>query len=38
MAQTTPEEPTLISPASETDATPYTRPRRKVTFQQEWTN
>jgi type F conjugative transfer system protein TrbI len=29
MAQTTPEEPTLISPASETDATPYTRPEKK---------
>jgi len=30
MAQTTPEEPTLISPASsETDATPYTRPPKK---------
>ena len=29
MAQTTPEQPTLISPASETDATPYTRPAKK---------
>ena len=29
MAQTTPEEPTLISPASETDATPYARPEKK---------
>ncbi len=29
MAQTTPEEPTLISPASETDALPYTRPEKK---------
>ena len=29
MTQTTPEEPTLISPASETDATPYARPERK---------
>ena len=29
MAQTTPEEPTLIFPASETDATPYTRPENK---------
>jgi len=29
MTQTTPEEPTLISPASETDATPYARPEKK---------
>ena len=29
MNQTTPEEPTLISPASETDAIPYTRPPKK---------
>jgi Bacterial conjugation TrbI-like protein len=29
MTQTTPEEPTLISPASEPDATPYTRPEKK---------
>ena len=29
MAQTTLEEPTLISPASETDASPYTRPPKK---------
>ncbi len=28
MAQTTLEEPTLISPASETDAIPYTRPEK----------
>jgi len=29
MAQTTPEEPTLIPPASETDAKPYTPPSKK---------
>src|SRR5208282_5720280 len=29
MAHTIPEEPTLISPASEPDATPYTRPEKK---------
>jgi hypothetical protein len=29
MAQTTPEQPTLISPASETEAKPYTRPTKK---------
>ena len=29
MAQTTPEQPTLISPASETEAKPYTRPAKK---------
>ena len=29
MTQTTPEEPTLISPASETEAKPYTRPAKK---------
>jgi hypothetical protein len=29
MAQTTPEQPTLISPASETEAKPYSRPAKK---------